>query len=40
MWKPAKSRIIRYVLPFAAILAAVLAQSAVALVVPKHADFP
>jgi signal transduction histidine kinase/ActR/RegA family two-component response regulator len=40
MWKPAKSPIIRYILPFAAILAAMLVQFAVALVVPKHADFP
>jgi signal transduction histidine kinase/ActR/RegA family two-component response regulator len=40
MWKPLGSRLIRYILPFAAILAAMLAQGIVALAVPKGADFP
>lgn len=40
MWKPAKSPFIRYLLPFAALVAALLTQAAVAVVVPKHVDFP
>ena len=40
MWKPIRSRLIRYVLPFAAVLAAMLAQGIVALAVPKGVDFP
>ena len=40
MWKPLRSRLIRYILPFAAILAALLTQGAVALAVPKGVDFP
>src|SRR5215469_1337194 len=40
MWKPIQSRLLRYLLPFAAILAAMLAQTIVSLVVPKGMDFP
>lgn len=40
MWKPIRSTLIRYILPFAAILAALLAQGAVALAIPKAVDFP
>jgi signal transduction histidine kinase/ActR/RegA family two-component response regulator len=40
MWKPITSRYIRYLLPFGAIVAALLTQGAVALVVPKGFDFP
>jgi signal transduction histidine kinase/ActR/RegA family two-component response regulator len=40
MWKPIRSRPIRYLLPFAAIIAALLAQGAVSLVVAKGVDFP
>jgi len=40
MWKPIRSPLIRCVLPFGAILAALLAQGVVALVVPKGFDFP
>jgi signal transduction histidine kinase/ActR/RegA family two-component response regulator len=39
-WKPIRSRLIRYILPFAAILIALLLQGAVSLAVPKGADFP
>ncbi len=40
MWKPLRSPYVRYLLPFGAILAALLTQGAVALVVPKGFDFP
>src|SRR6185312_4716218 len=40
MWKPIRSPLIRHLLPLAAILAAMLAQAAVALLVPKNMDFP
>jgi signal transduction histidine kinase/ActR/RegA family two-component response regulator len=40
MWKPIGSRLIRYLLPFAAIIAALLTQGALSLVVPKGVDFP
>jgi signal transduction histidine kinase/ActR/RegA family two-component response regulator len=40
MWKPIRSRHIRYLLPFGAIVAAMLAQGAVSLVVAKGVDFP
>jgi len=40
MWKPLRSPYVRYLLPFGAILAALLAQGAVAVVVPKGFDFP
>ena len=40
MWKPPRPRYIRYLLPFGAIIAALLTQGAVALVVPKGFDFP
>ena len=40
MWKPLRSPYSRYLLPFGAILAALLTQGAVALVVPKGVDFP
>ncbi len=40
MWKPTQSRLIRYLLPFGAIIAALLTQGAVSLVVPKGVDFP
>ena len=40
MWKPIRSRLIRYLLPFAAIIAAMLTQGAVSLVVTKGVDFP
>jgi signal transduction histidine kinase/ActR/RegA family two-component response regulator len=40
MWKPIRSRLIRYLLPFGAIFAALLAQGAVARLVPKGVDFP
>ncbi len=40
MWKPVRSSLIRYLLPFGAIVGALLTQAAVALVVPKGFDFP
>ena len=40
MWKPLRSRVIRYLLPFGAIITALLAQWAVASVLPKGVDFP
>ena len=40
MWKPIRSRVIRYSLPFAAVLAALLLHGAVAAALPKGADFP
>jgi signal transduction histidine kinase/CheY-like chemotaxis protein len=40
MWKPVRSPLIRYLLPFGAVITALLLQGAVALVVPKGVDFP
>jgi hypothetical protein len=40
MWKPARSRLIRYLLPFGAILVVLLAQAALSTIVPKGVDFP
>jgi signal transduction histidine kinase/CheY-like chemotaxis protein len=40
MWKPIQSRLVRYLLPFGAIIAALLTQGAVSQVVPKGVDFP
>jgi signal transduction histidine kinase/CheY-like chemotaxis protein len=40
MWKPLRSRLVRYLLPFGAMMGALLAQAAVARVVPKGVDFP
>ena len=40
MWKPPKSRLVRYLLPFGAILVALLTQWAVSRFVPKSVDFP
>jgi signal transduction histidine kinase/CheY-like chemotaxis protein len=40
MWKPVRSPLIRYLLPFGAIIAALLLQGVVAQVVPKGVDFP
>jgi signal transduction histidine kinase/ActR/RegA family two-component response regulator len=40
MWKPLRSRIFRYLLPFLGILAALLAQAGLARLLPKAFDFP
>ncbi len=40
MWKPIRSPLIRYSLPFTAVLAALLLHGAVAAALPKGADFP
>lgn len=40
MWKPPRSRLIRYLSPFVAMIAALLAQFGLTLLLPKGLDFP